>query len=160
MWINIKLNNNNQKMQKFLRLQKANNLNKINGKLYLKSFFLCILSYWLFWFIIIRNNNYKKNIYTNINITYLIKNDFNIDIDACLYIKNKLNKREKPFDYENELSFLISLISCNISFSFIRFADGEENIMRGKDIIGIDNWHWTPKLQKLRDSLIESQAFV
>ena len=54
--------------------------------------------------------------------------------------------------------FIISLISCKIPFSFIRFGDGEESIMSGKTIEGIDKWYWEPKNNKFQKSLIEASS--
>ena len=69
-----------------------------------------------------------------------------------------MKERIRPFDFENELLFITSLISCKIPFSFIRFSDGEEAIMRGKNFKSIDIWRSSPKLKKLRDGLIESAS--
>ena len=88
---------------------------------------------------------------------YIILKNLNFDKKVCFYIKEKLNNRIKPLDFENELLFFISLILCNIPFSFIRFGDGEEFIMRGNTIKAkSDKWIWNPKNQKFRKSLIES----
>jgi hypothetical protein len=48
-----------------------------------------------------------------------------------LEVKYKFGNREQPFDFENELLFFIDLIMCKIPFSFIRFEDGENSIMKG-----------------------------
>lgn len=101
----------------------------------------------------------------NININYLIKkitksikNEISSNDIKCILVKNKLKNRKQPLDYENELLFFIDLISCNIPFSFIRFADGENFIMKGIEIKGIDNWYWNPKNKKFQDILIESSS--
>ena len=66
------------------------------------------------------------------NITQFIKDEINLDDNACEFIKYKLKTRTQPFEYENELIFFTSLISCKIPFSIIRFADGEEPAKRGE----------------------------
>ena len=79
--------------------------------------------------------------------------------NICMIAKNQLENRTHPFDYESEFNFFISLISCKIPFSFIRFADGEEFIMRGKYInCRRDKWYWTPENKNFRESLIESSS--
>jgi hypothetical protein len=80
------------------------------------------------------------------------------DID-CIIVKNKLKKRIHPFDFVNEFHFFTDLISCKIPFSFIRFGDGENLIMKGAKInVLIDKWHWNPKNKKFQESLIESSS--
>ena len=77
------------------------------------------------------------------------------------YVKKTLKRlynRTKPFKYEDELIFILDLISCDIPFSFIRFADGENSIMIGKELKGIDKWHWNPNNKLFPDSLIESSS--
>ena len=54
----------------------------------------------------------------------------------------KLYNRTKPFKYEDELIFILDLISCDIPFYFIRFVDDENSIMIGKELKDIDKWHW------------------
>ena len=44
------------------------------------------------------------------------------------------------------------------SFPFIRFADGENSIMTGKELKGIDKTHWNPNNKLFRNSLIESSS--
>ena len=74
-------------------------------------------------------------------------------------IKNKLTKREGPFDFEDELKFFTELISCQIPFSFIRFGDGENSIMKGKAInCRQDRWKWNPSNKKFQESLIQSSS--
>ena len=94
------------------------------------------------------------------NITQFIKDEINLDDNACEFIKYKLKTRTQPFEYENELIFFTSLISCKIPFSFIRFGDAEEHILTGKALHSrLDNWYYDPnntKNKKLRESLIES----
>lgn len=78
------------------------------------------------------------------------------DID-CIIVKNMLKKRIHPFNFVNEFHFFIDLISCKIPFSFIRFGDGENLIMRGVKINEtLDKWQWNPKNKKFQESLIES----
>ena len=100
----------------------------------------------------IRNNE-------NFNITELIESKTNFNNTVCHFIKRKLKNRKQPFDYEDELSFFISLILCKIPFSFIRFADGEESIMAGKSFnTEKDKWFWNNTNQKFQKSLIESTS--
>ena len=120
----------------------------------LLSIFIILYSL-IFAFFIFKNLN-NNNLYDDKRISKILENTIHLDNHACKYIKKKLEKRTRPFNYENEFIFFSSLISCKIPFSFIRFADCEENIMRGKDTKALDKWHWTPKLKKLRDDLIES----
>lgn len=48
---------------------------------------------------------------------------------------------------------------CIIPFSFIRFGDGENSIMKGyKYNVLTDNWHWNFKNKEFQDSLIESSS--
>ena len=111
----------------------------------------------VFNFIITKSKNSLNKIYKNINLKYLIVNHLKFDENACKYAKELLDKRTKPFDYENELIFFISLILCKIPFSFIRFGDGEEHIMRGHKVKAkADKWIWKPNNKKFRKGLIES----
>ena len=58
-----------------------------------------------------------------------------------------------------KMIIFFDLISCKIPFSFIRFADGENCIMKGIKRENIkDKWYWNPKNNKFRDSLIESSS--
>ena len=50
------------------------------------------------------------------DFTLDIKDQINLDDNACEFIKYKLKTRTKPFEYENELKFFTSLISCKIVF--------------------------------------------
>ena len=117
---------------------------------------ILIDSFLIFYFIPkIIDNKIKK--YKNINLKQLIENNINFDKIACEYTKELLKNRTKPFDFENELIFFLSLLSCKIPFSFIRFGDGENLIMRGNKIGSpVDHWFWKPNNQKFRESLIES----
>ena len=77
------------------------------------------------------------------NITNLLENEINFDETICRFIKGKLKNRIQPLEYEEELSFIISLILCKIPFSFVRFGDGEEHIMTGKPFATArDKWAW------------------
>jgi len=135
-------------------------LTLINFKKYFYIFiilFIIFISLFSSFIIIIHKNN--NNYIKNINIKELIQSETNFDNKICQFINTKLKNRKKPFDFEEELCFIISLIACKIPFSFIRFADGENYIMRGKKInVGIDNWNWDDKNQKFRESLIESSS--
>ena len=80
------------------------------------------------------------------------------DID-CIIVKNMLKNRIHTFDFIKELYFFTDLISCKIPFSFIRFGDGENFIMKGVNITAFtDKWHWNPKNKEFRESLIESSS--
>ena len=119
---------------------KSYNNNKIS--LYIIIFFMIILNYLFSSFIFIYNKNVIINV-RNINITNLIEYKINFNETICRFVKQKLKKRIRPFDYEEELSFIISLILCKIPFSFVRFGDGEEHIMSGKPFAtGRDKWVW------------------
>ena len=105
----------------------------------------------------INPNMRYREIFKNIKLKYYIINNINFNKEACKYTKVLLNKRFKPFDFENELIFFISLIICKIPFSFIRFGDGENFIMKGLNIKAkTDKWIWKPENQKFRKSLIDS----
>ena len=142
---------------------KIENINIAIVKKGYKIFYIFISLFIIFYSFIIRSITIKNRIFkpffNNKNITQLIQNNINLDDDVCLSVKNKLKQRAKPLDYENEFYFFISLISCKIPFSFIRFGDGENYIMKGETIESKqDNWHWNPKFQKFRKSLIESTS--
>ena len=111
----------------------------------------------------IRNKKLSNYLFNNINITHLMENKkkyerISYDIN-CVIVKNKLKKRTQPFDFEAKFLFFTHLISCKIPFSFIRFGDGENSIMKGDKLDAIvDKWHWNPKNKKFQDSLIESSS--
>ena len=128
--------------------------------------FIILFSFLILSFIFIKNKISKNNLKENINIaivlgnlTKLIQNIINPDENVCIFVKNQLKNRAQPFDFENELFFFADLISCKIPFSFIRFGDGENSIMKG-DVhdTKIDKWYWNPKNKKFQDSLIESAS--
>jgi hypothetical protein len=102
-------------------------------------------------------NRYKEEI-NNKNIANSIDLNRGKNKIFCSYTKSKLKNRSQPFEYRKELSFITDLILCNIPFSFIRFADGENSIMRGEELKGIDNWHWETNNKKFRQKLIESAS--
>lgn len=91
----------------------------------------------------------------------IVNQVFSNDID-CLIVKDILKNRTQPFDFMKEFVFFTNLISCNIPFSFIRFGDGENSIMKGAKIKAkADKWKWNPqnkKFKKFQDSLIESSS--
>jgi len=119
-------------------------------------FKIILLNLLIFQHIFIRNKNSKNNL-GNINITNLNKNITNDN--ACLLIKEKLNNRTNPLEFKNELNFFMDLISCKIPFSFIRFGDGENLIMKGIELkVKVDKWHWDVKNKKFQKSLIESSS--
>ncbi len=100
-------------------------------------------------------------LFNNLNITeWKIKKYENISYDInFVIVKNKLKNSTQPFDFDAEFLFFTNLISCKIPFSFIRFGDGENSIMKGDklDVI-VDKWHWNPKNKRFQDSLIESSS--
>ena len=117
-----------------------------------------------FFNIILRKSKIKKNNNKNseiINITRLIENGIDLDKNICLFVNRTLEKKIHPFDYEEELSFIISLIKCKIPFSFIRFGDGEEHIMTGKTFDSKkDKWFWNNNNQDFKISLIKSSSII
>ena len=124
---------------------------------YIIVIFFIIITYLLYSFNFIENGKIKNNIFNNVNIKQLIKKGISLNNNDCNFIKNLLINRTQPFDFENELIFFISLLSCKIPFSFIRFGDGEDYIMKGKKIEAkIDKWYWDSKNKKFRKKLIES----
>ena len=143
---------------KIFKKNQKNGQDKNNEKIifiYKKIFYKCIslfiiFIYFLFNFIKVKINNIKKK--------QEIDDIINFTEKDCDFIKDKLKNRTKPFDYEKELIFFISLISCKIPFSFIRFGDGEESIMSGKIIDGGDKWHWDQNNTKFQDSLIKASS--
>ena len=125
--------------------------------------FKIILYIFILSLIFIKDKKASSNSYKNINITNLIENikqyKINSNYIGCILVKNKLKNRTHPFDFENEFFFFTDLISCKIPFSFIRFGDGENSIMKGAKLEAIvDKWHWNPKNKKFQDSLIESSS--
>ena len=138
-------------MTKNIKINSSND--RIIAKFFVVIFILILL---LCFFINFKNCNDNLNLY--INLEQIFGYDLNLNNETCLFIKNKLMERKRPFNYEDEFYFFISLISCKIPFSFIRFADGEEFIMRGHSIKSIDKWHWSPKNKKFRESLIDSSS--
>lgn len=88
----------------------------------------------------------------------IVNQVFSNDID-CIMVKDILKNRTQPFDFMKEFLFFTNLISCNIPFSFIRFGDGENSIMKGAQIKAItDKWNWNPQNKQFQDSLIESSS--
>ena len=138
-----------------------------NSKKY--SFIIIIIilfNFLILLFIFIKHKKSKNNSQENINIAYifqnltkLIENIISPDEKTCILVKNKLNNRTQPFDFENELFFFADLISCKIPFSFIRFGDGENSIMKG-DVLSakIDKWYWNSKNKNFQKSLIDSSS--
>ena len=139
-------------MTKNIIINYNNNKNDKTIKIIFVVFILILLCFF------INYKNCNDNLHLYINIEQIFSYDINLNDDTCIFIKNKLLERKRPFNYEDEFYFFISLISCKIPFSFIRFADGEEYIMRGQYIESIDKWHWNPKNQKFRESLIASSS--
>jgi len=135
------------------------NIIKYNRLFYIFIIFFILFFYLSFLYKIIRNRNNKNNIFKNLNIKYLVKKGKTLDNKTCKFIRNISKYRTNPFDFENELIFFISLLSCKIPFSFIRFGDGEEYIMRGEKIGSkADKWFWDPKNQNFRKNLIKSSS--
>jgi len=149
-------------LKKWLNGAEGTKFNKSNIIKYRKIFniiftFLILLTYLLLSFNFIGNRKRKNNQFNNFNIKQFIKNITNLNNNDCKFIKNLLRNRTHPFDFENELIFFISLIWCKIPFSFIRFGDGEDSIMKGKKIEApTDKWIWDSKNKKFRENLIES----
>jgi hypothetical protein len=147
--------------KKWLNGMTRNKFYKSNSIKYRRTFyiivtFFLVLIYLLFSFNENRKSK-KNNLFNNFNIKQLIKNERNLDNNDCNYIKNLMRNRTQPFDFENELIFFITLLSCKIPFSFIRFGDGEEYIMKVKKIEAkTDKWYWDFKNKKFRKNLIES----
>lgn len=135
-------------------------LTKKIKKKHIKCLYVCINIIILLYFfsnMLAYNKRYINIIYENINVTKLINSNTYLNKDFCTFIQKNLNKRKQPFDFEHELFFFVTLISCKIPFSFIRFGDGEELIMSGKNVKAeTDQWYWEPKLNKFREQLIES----
>jgi len=120
---------------------------------------IIILNSLIFSFTFIIKKPLKSDLFRNMNLTKLLKNEINLDYNDCSFIRHKLEKREGPFDFETEFYFIISLISCKIPFSFIRFGDGEGSIMKGKIFnCTRDKWVWVPENKNFRKSLIESSS--
>ena len=140
------------------------NIGNFKKLFYIFIILIFLLNFVIFSFIFIRNKLAPSNLSKNINIAYLkeniIKSIYNeINSNECLHVKNRLKNRTQPFDFENELIFFTNLISCKIPFSFIRFGDGENFIMKGNKLNAIvDKWHWNPKNKKFQKSLIESSS--
>ena len=117
------------------------NLTKNSNHFFSKSFFIIIFII-IFPFISIKSNKEKiKQLNNKIN---------------CNYVEKKLKNRTQPLEYEKEFFFFIDLISCDIPFSLIRFADGENSIMKGEELSSIDKWHWNPNNKIFQESLIQS----
>jgi hypothetical protein len=156
----------NKRFNKIVTKEKIKiNINKLKNFFYIFTFII-LLNFLIFPLIFFRdkksNNNLIKNInITNLNnnITKLIQNLKNSDDNTCKIIKEKLINRTHPLDFENELLFFIDLISCKIPFSFIRFGDGENLIMKGNKLnVKTDKWYWNSKNKKFQESLIESSS--
>ena len=119
--------------------------------------FVLICSFLSFRFI--RNKIGFNNEYKNINIINSLEKDKASNETDCLLVKNKLKNRTHPFDFANELIFFTELIACKIPFSFVRFADGENAILKGDKIDAtLDRWHWNPSNKKFRESLIKATS--
>ncbi len=118
---------------------------KINKYFYIiKSKFTILFFILLFLFIVFKSN--------------ISNHEISNDID-CIIVNNKFKNRTQPFDFVNEFFFFTELIKCKIPFSFIRFGDGENSIMKGvKFKAWKDEWHWNPKNNKFQYSLIESSS--
>ena len=135
-------------------------IERISFKRFNNKFLIIILNSLILSFIFIRNKKSINNLHKNLNFKYLSKNNISSNVsNNCIFVKNILHNRTQPFDYENELFFFIDLISCKIPFSFARFGDGENSIMRGDKIYSsLDKWNWDLKNKKFQESLIESSS--
>lgn len=153
---NISFNNLNNKIPiKIIKKIKRKNFKEI---IYILTLII-LLNTLIFSIIFMRSKKSKNIINKNINIANLIKNGEISNNNTCTLIKENLNNRTHPLDFENELYFFFDLISCKIPFSFIRFGDGENLIMKGIKLnVKIDKWHWNDKNKKFQESLIESSS--
>ena len=137
----------------FKKSIKINNCN-LKIKYYIFTSLIILVNCLIFSFTIIR-----KNLHNNKKITKIFKNEDNSNNIDCLLIDKKLKNRKHPFDFKNELYFFIDLISCKVPFSFIRFGDGENLIMKGEKIISTqDNWYWNATNSKFQYNLIKSSS--
>ena len=137
-----------------------NNFKKI---FYIFITLIILINFLIFSMIFMKNKTPPSNLYNNINITYLMENikkkEINSDNINCIIVKNKLKNRTQPFDFETEFFFFTNLISCKIPFSFIRFGDGENSIMKGDKLDAkVDKWHWNSTNKNFQDNLIESSS--
>lgn len=57
-------------------------------------------------------------------------------------------------DFKLDFIEMSNLIKGNKPFAFMRFADGEIGVMKGKEIIGSDNWSSPNRITKLGDDLL------
>ena len=152
----ISFNKLNKKIPiKIIKKFKRKNFKEIFYKLTL----IILLNALIFSLIFMRNKKSKNNLNKNINIENLIKNEATSNNNTCTLILENLNNRTHPLDFENELYFFFDLISCKIPFSFIRFGDGENLIMKGIKLnVKTDKWHWNAKNKNFQESLIESSS--
>ena len=88
--------------------------------------------YLIFLTVFVLKGRFKKELYKKERLLLFFKNQNNSFNNSCQIVKELLNKRTQPFDYESEFYFFASLIFCQIPFSFVRFADSHDYIMRGK----------------------------
>ena len=141
-----------------LKSKKRDIKNLKSFSFFFKASILFIFTIILFFFLTFMRKKFES--YNNI-LTYknkLINNSSNSYNIYCSYTKQNLNNRSQPFFYEDELYFITDLILCDIPFSLIRFADGENSIMKGIELTGIDMWHWSSNNKKFQESLIESAS--
>jgi len=59
-------------------------------------------------------------------------------------------------DFREDLKEMCGMISGNLPFAFLRFADGEVAVMKGDAIIGIDNWTTPDYVTKLGKRLLNA----
>ena len=147
--INLKKKNKNQIFKKVkiksIILGNNNNYSILKFIYYILISFVIVIIFSIFSFKLFIQKFIKQDRTTN-------------DID-CLLVKSKLKNKTHPFDFTNELIFFTELIECKIPFSFIRFADGENAILRGNTILAsLDRWNWYPNNTKFRESLIKSSS--
>ena len=110
-----------------------NNNKKVKGNIIKNSIIQIRKIFYLLIIIILsllfQKTNFKNNFYKKKAIFPIIQNENYSITNNCSIVKEQLDKRTQPFNYENEFYFFTSIISCKIPFSFIRFADGEEYII-------------------------------
>ena len=138
--------------EKLIKDDKINDYNII----YFSKILIIIICFTFIISVPLKTKTEKKNINIKDKVKFnneIFKNNNRIN---CTSVKNKLERRTRPFEYEDEFFFITNLIECNIPFSLIRFADGENSIMKGKELGSIDKWHWNPKNKIFRENLIES----
>lgn len=151
--------NFNKQYIKVIANEVNNDLRNFKKIFYILIILIILLNISSFLFLHFHDKESRKNLY----ISNPMKSKYNFAKyeKNCIFAKNKLKNRIKPLDFENELLFFIDLIVCKIPFSFIRFADGENAIMKGLKLTPretIDKWNFNPSNKNFQNSLIESSS--